>query len=180
MTTLLADAGSTGGLTTTGAGTVELDATNNDIPGGTVVAGGTLDVEGGLAGPVSTAGGQLVGSNAPLIPSVSVDSQSVSGLVDQAVTNTGEWSPPGTDTGSLSASFGAVQDNHDGTWTWNWTPPAGTSPGIQTVTITATDTTSTSGSDGSADSQTFEVDLLATTATTLASYRQPPWPSALH
>ena len=144
VTTLLADAGSTGGLTTTGAGTVELDATNNDIPGGTVVAAGTLDVEGGITGPVSTTGGQLVGSNAPLIPSVSVDSQSVSGLVDQAVTNTGEWSPPGTDTGNLSATDGAVTDNNDGTWNWNWTPPAGTSPGIQTVTITATDTTSTS------------------------------------
>ena len=148
------------------SGSVTLTAANT-YRGGTIIASGTLDVEGSIIGPVSTTGGELVGTNAPSVPTMTVDTTTTSAPVDQSVTETGDWSVPGTDSWQLSASvggsqIGTVTDTGGGTWSWSWTPPAGTLPGSQTVTVTATDE-----STGYFASQTFEVDLLSATATSV-------------
>ena len=147
------------GLCVFGGNTLIL-AGANTYSDGTVVTASTLDVQGSIGGTVLTTDGQLVGPGAPSLPAVNVDSAGVCAVIGLAAANTVEYTAPTGDDVSLAASEGDLTQNDDGTWAWNWTPDDA-SPGPQTVTITATDAA------GNSAAQTFTVDWLASTATTV-------------
>ncbi|HEY7312352.1 MAG TPA: Ig-like domain repeat protein, partial [Gemmataceae bacterium] len=67
-------------------------------------------------------------------PTVSADKSAVTAPENQAATNTGTWSD-NDDPVSLSASYGTVVQNANGTWSWSGT---GDKSNNGTVTITAT------------------------------------------
>ena len=76
-----------------------------------------------------------------LPPVVAATTAAVSGLVGDALSNTGTWSDPdATQTVTLSASIGTITKNDNGTWSWSFTPAAETASPV-TVTISANDGT---------------------------------------
>ena len=76
-------------------------------------------------------------------PVVAADSASVAVDEGSPATMTGTWSDADEDTVELTASYGTVAANSDGTWSWSATPSDGPID-TQTVTITANDGTTTS------------------------------------
>jgi autotransporter-associated beta strand protein len=166
--------GGGGALVKAGSGILTLDGADG-CTGGTQVAEGTLDVENTIVAPVSTTGGQLIGTHAPLIATLGLDNPFMNAPRGQAVTNSGQWGPAVSgDTVTLTASVGTVTENSDGTWAWTWTPSQGLQ-GLQAVTITAAD----NSHPGPTAVQTFGVDLFAATqvALSLANFTPPlTWP----
>jgi hypothetical protein len=78
-------------------------------------------------------------------PSVAVTTNPVSVDEHTTASDSGTYTDADGDQVSLTASYGSVTDNHDGTWSWSATPDDGPSDS-RMVTITATDSHSASGS----------------------------------
>lgn len=87
-----------------------------------------------------------------LAPTVASDSASVSVSEGATADQSGTYADLGVDTVSLTASFGSVTNNGDGTWSWTVSTSDGPDQS-QVVTITATD------SDGASSSTTFQLDV---------------------
>jgi len=83
-------------------------------------------------------------------PTVAADSDAVTVDEGETAINTGNFSDPGVDAISLSASLGTVTDTGNGTWSWLFDTADGPDQ-TQTVTITATD------SDGAESTAAFEL-----------------------
>lgn len=82
-------------------------------------------------------------------PVVTADQTSVTVDEGSSAEMTGTWSDQDSDDVTLTASYGTVMKNADGTWSWTATPADG--PATSTVTITADD-----GNGGTA-SATFDL-----------------------
>ena len=79
-----------------------------------------------------------------LAPMVAVNSATVTVGEGQTATNGGTFADVAGDTVSLTATFGTVVKNVDGTWSWS--AATGDGPSTQTVTVTASDEDSGSAS----------------------------------
>ena len=93
----------------------------------------TVDVA-DAGGSTLTGIGKMTVSVADVAPVVAVDQASVTVPENATATNTGTWSDY-DDTVSLSASYGTVVKNINGTWSWS---ANGDESNSQTVTMTAT------------------------------------------
>ncbi|TWU27019.1 putative Ig domain protein [Novipirellula galeiformis] len=83
----------------------------------------------------TTTFGLIVNNVAPI---VAANNATVTVDEGQTATNTGTYSDASGDTVTLTADFGTITDNNDGTWSWSYDSTDGPDES-QTVTITATD-----------------------------------------
>ncbi len=73
---------------------------------------------------------------------LTVNNLVVEGTVQSTLTNRGTWSDPERGSVTMTASFGTVTMEANGTWSWSYTPTSTNVPG--NVVITAIDTSGTS------------------------------------
>ena len=96
-------------------------------------------------------------------PTLTTSLSSVSGNVLAPINNSGTWNDVPADTVSITASFGQVTKNSNGTW--NWSVTSATAIANQTVIITATD------SDGLSSTTSFLVDSLVAVSASQVYYK---------
>ncbi|MEQ1830595.1 MAG: proprotein convertase P-domain-containing protein, partial [Pirellula sp.] len=103
----------------------------------------------------------FVVNNSP--PTISRSAASINGNVLTTVFNTGAFSDVPSDTVSLAASLGSIEQNANGTWSWSFVPPSRYVNHI--VTITASD------EDGGTSTTSFTFDALVAITRYQAYYR---------